>query len=70
MSRNKLIQEGLIKDNVTDWCRLTSNLTSLKRKGLCDTCNADGMCTKKDIKTGEIKHTYINGYKKEHRVMK
>ena len=59
-SRNKLIDEGLIKDNVTDWCH----------KGLCNICTMDGMCTKKDIKSGKIRHTFIDRYKKEHRVMK
>ena len=27
------------------------------------------MCTEKDIETGKTKHTFIGGYKKEHRVM-
>ena len=40
------------------------------RKGLCEPCIADGMCSKIDMYTGEIRHTFINGYKKEHRVMK
>ena len=56
----------MIKDNITDWCLLKTNLTSLKRKGLCNICHTDGMCTK--INTGKIRHTFINGYKKEHRV--
>ena len=29
----------------------------------------DAMCTKRDLTTGEIKHTFITKYKKEHRVM-
>ena len=28
------------------------------------------MCTKKDKETGEITHTFITKYKKEHRVMR
>ena len=58
----------MIKDNITDWCLQKTNLTSLKRKGPCKIWHTDGMCTKMDINTGEIRHTFMNGYKKEHRV--
>ena len=40
----------------------------LDRKDPCVTCNADAMCTKMDVKTGQKKHTFIKDYKKEHRV--
>ena len=32
------------------------------------TCYADAMCTKKDISTGQTKHTFYKGYKMEKRV--
>ena len=32
--------------------------------------DADAMCTEMDIETGKTKHTFIGGYKKEHRVMR
>ena len=62
-SRNKLIGEGLIKDEPTHLCK-----PGLDRKDPCVTCNADAMCTKMDVKTGQKKHTFIKDYKKEHRV--
>ena len=58
--------ERLIKDNVTDWCLLKTKMPP--NEPPCVPCTTDGMCTKKDINTGEIKHTFMNGYKKEHRV--
>ena len=61
-SRNKLIAEGLIKDKPTNQCLL--------KRQHCVTCNADGMCSKMDMNTDEIRHTFIKGYKKEHRVIK
>ena len=72
-SRNKLIAEGLIKDKPTNWCLLKREQLvgrDLMRKGPCATCNADGMCSKMDLNTGEIRHTFLMGYKKEHRVIK
>ena len=39
-------------------------------KDPCQGCMTDAMCTKRDLTTGEIKHTFITKYKKEHRVMK
>ena len=63
MTRNKLIEEGLIKDNPTSWCK-----SGLENKDPCMICSADAMCTEMDIETGKIKHTFIKDYKKEHRV--
>ena len=34
------------------------------------TPTTDVMCTEMDNKTGKIRHTYINEYKKEHLVMR
>ena len=62
-SRNRLIEEGLIKDKPTHLCK-----PGLGRKDPCVTCNVDGMCTKMDLQTGQTKHTFIKAYKKEHRV--
>ena len=64
-SRNSLIEDGLIKDKPTSWCK-----PGWKRKDPCLTCNTDAMCTEIDILTGETKHTFYNGYKKEHMVMR
>ena len=64
-SRNSLIEEGLIKDKPTSWCK-----PGLERKDPCYTCMTDAMCTEIDILTGQTKHTFIKGYKNEHRVMK
>ena len=72
-SRNILIAEGLIKDKPTNWCLLNRKQLvrrDLSRKGPCVTCIADGMCSRMDLNTGEIRHTFLGGYKKEHRVMK
>ena len=64
MTRNKLIEEGLIKDEPTSWCKPGWE------KDPCVTCNTDAMCTKIDKKTGKIRNTFIKKYKKEHRVMR
>ena len=42
----------------------------MHRKDPCLICVSDAMCTEKDIETGKTKHTFIGGYKKEHRVMR
>ena len=65
MTRNMLIKEGLIKDKSTSWCK-----PGLGRKDPCVTCHTDAMCTKMDKKTGKIRNTFIEKYKKEHRVMR
>ena len=62
MNRNGLIKEGLIKDKPTSWCR------EVNTGNPCYVCTTDAMCTKKDLKTGEFRHTFIKKYKKEHRV--
>ena len=64
-SRNSLIEEGLIKDKPSSWCK-----SGLNRKDPCMVCMSDAMCTEMDIETGKTKHTFIGGYKKEHRVMR
>ena len=58
-----MIEEGLIKDKPTHLCT-----PGLDRKDPCVTCNADAMCTKMDVKTGQTKHTFMKVYKKKHRV--
>ena len=63
--RTSLIKKGLIKGKPTSWCT-----PGLERKDPCLGCMTDAMCTKRDLTTGEIKHTFITKYKKEHRVMK
>ena len=63
-SRNKLIEEGLIKDKPTSWCK-----KGLNRKDPCFICMSDAMCTEMNTETGKIKHTFMKGYKKEQRVM-
>ena len=62
-SRNSLIEEGLIKDKPTSWCK-----PGFDRKDPCVTCHADAMCTMLDTLTGKSKHIFYNGYKNEHRV--
>ena len=64
-SRNSLIEEGLIKDKPSSWCK-----SGLNRKDPCFICMSDAMCTEMDIETGKTKHTFIKDYKKEHRVMR
>ena len=64
-SRNNLIEEGLIKDKQTSWCKV-----GFGRKDSCMICTTDAMCTEMDNKTGKIRHTFIKEYKKEHRVMR
>ena len=64
-SRNKLIQAGLIKDEITSNCKPGPN-------NPCSTCSADAMCTKykydhnchPTIRT----HSFLKGYKKHQRV--
>ena len=62
-SRNSLIEEGLIKAKPTSLCK-----PGWERKDPCFTCNADAMCSEMDILTGQTKHTFYKGYKKEHMV--
>ena len=62
-SRNSLIKDGLIKDKPTSYCK-----PGWGRKDPCFTCNADAMCTERDMLTGHTKNTFYKGYKKEHRV--
>ena len=64
-SRKSLIEEGLIKDKPTSYCK-----PGWERRDPCLTCHTDAMCTEMDILTGQTKHTFMKGYKAEHRVMK
>ena len=64
-SRNSLIEEGLIKDKPSSWCK-----SGLNRKDPCFICMSDAMCTEMDIETGKIKHTFIKSYKKEQMVIR
>ena len=70
-TRNTLIKEGLIKDKPTSWCKLglEGNMGRVEKRP-CDVCTTDAMCTTRDMTTGEIRHTFIKKYKKEHMVMK
>ena len=75
-TRNTLIKEGLIKDKPTSWCKLGPESRNSSAQGLyswqgpCVACTTDAMCTSRDMTTGEIRHTFIKKYKKEHMVMK
>ena len=67
-SRNSLILEGLIKDRPTNWCPET--LDENQMEGPCVICTTDAMCTQRNNYTGKIRNTFLNEYKKEHRVMR
>jgi len=62
-SRNSLIEDGLIKDKPTSYCK-----PGWERKDPCLICNTDAMCTEINIVTGQTKNTFYKGYKKEQRV--
>ena len=62
IARNKLMKEGLIKGNETKTCKPRA------KKDPCVVCKAEGVCTMRDIGTGEIKHIYQQKYKREHKV--
>ena len=62
-TRNKLIEEGLIKDKTTHHCK-----KGYDQDDPCRVCTADGACTTKDPTTGQTKQTFITEYKKEHKV--
>ena len=64
-SRNKLIEEGLIKDKPTSLCK-----PGWGREDPCLVCMTDAMCTEMDNETGKTKQTFIGGYKKEQMVMR
>ena len=62
ISRNKLITEGLIKGNKTKTCKPGGI------KDPCVICKAEGVCTRRDIGTGEVQYIYRTKYKPEHKV--
>ena len=63
-TRNNLIQDGLIKDKPTSFCRPIGDL------GLdnCHICTTDAMCTEMDTATGKVTHTFFKGSKKHQNV--
>ena len=63
--RNNLIEEGLIKDKPTSWCK-----PGWGKKDPCFVCTTDAMCTELDNITGKIKQTFLGGFKKEQMVMR
>ena len=62
IARNKLIKEGLIKDKRTKTCKPGGNPDP------CVVCKAEGVCTMRDILTGEVKYIYQKKYRPEHKV--
>ena len=64
-----MIENGLVKGNQTSFCLSTAK-HGVNLEDPCLICTSDAMCTKKDKETGEITHTFITKYKKEHRVMR
>ena len=62
ISRNKLITEGLIKGKETKTCKPGGI------KDPCVICKAEGVCTRRDIGTGEVQYIYRTKYKPEHKV--
>ena len=51
-TRNKLIQDGLIEDEVSHICDRTS------KKDPCIYCSTNGICTKRNNLNGKIEHLY------------
>ena len=62
IARNKLVKEGLIKDKRTKTCKPGANPDP------CVVCKAEGVCTRRDIGTGEVQYIYQQKYKREHKV--
>ena len=62
IARNKLINEGLIKEKATKTCKPAAKADP------CVVCKAEGVCTRRDIATGEVKQTYQQKYKRKHKV--
>ena len=62
-SRNRLIEEGLIKAKSSSWCK-----RGLDKEDPCYTCHTDALCTELDKSTGETKNTFLKGYKKDQMV--
>ena len=60
-TRNTLIEDGLIKDKPTSFCKPIGYTTGPDN---CYTCTTDAMCTEADQVTGKVKHTSIKGSKK------
>ena len=64
IARNKLISEGLIKGKGSKSCKPGGI------KDPCVVCKAEGVCTRRDIGTGEVQYIYHKKYKQEHKVKK
>jgi len=62
IARNKLIKEGLIKGKGSRSCKPGGI------KDPCVVCKAEGVCTMRDIGTGEVQYIYQKKYKPEHKV--
>jgi len=61
-ARNRLIQEGLIKDRARKSCKPG------EKKDPCMVCRSEGVCTKVDTGTGQPIQIFKRRYKKEHKV--
>ena len=57
-ARNQLIDEGLVKDKKTHYCKKPS-----ARKSKCHFCSMTGICSKKHPITGTVKNTIYPGNK-------
>ena len=57
-ARNQLIDEGLVKDKKTHYCKKPS-----ARKSKCHFCSITGICSKKHPITGTVKNTIYPGNK-------
>ena len=62
-ARNTLIEQGLIKDKPTSFCKEDTNNLSP-----CHICHTDAMCTEVYIETGKTRQTFYKGYKKHQMV--
>ena len=60
-----MIEEGLIKGKPTAWCK-----PGCGKKDPCFGCTSDAMCTEMDSETQKTNYTFMEGYKKEHRVIR
>jgi hypothetical protein len=61
VSRNLLIESGLIRDRKLKGCG--------GKQDPCVICNAEAICTKLNLLTGQTDQKYMHHYKKEHKVI-
>ena len=57
-TRNELIEEGILKEKKTSFCKKTKS-----GKSTCHFCSMTGICSKKHPITGSVVNTYFNGNK-------